>query len=296
MDAPAGPSSWSWLDDLGHDLRYAVRGLRRSPEFAATVALILALGIGANTAMFSIVYSVLLRPLPYPDAGAIVRIGDSFGPRSLSDMRLSNRSMLLLRGNTESLEQLAAYQEFSAEWDDSGGVSVRGARVSPSLFPLLRVTPHMGRLFMEEEARTGAERVVLLSHDSWTNRFASDPAIVGTTINFDSNPHVVVGVLAEGFYFPTPDGEFWMPYVIPPVGDILHGGLERTAVRVVQLHCYPTPGRDRYPHGTRCRARGDSHAGYWTGRGGCWHGRHHRDRHGGCVEPDTGEPSLRCRH
>ena len=81
---------------------------------------------------------------------------------------------------------------------------MRGARVSPSLFPLLRVTPHMGRLFMEEEARTGAERVVLLSHDSWTNRFASDPAIVGTTINFDSNPHVVVGVLAEGFYFPTP--------------------------------------------------------------------------------------------
>jgi len=204
---------WSWLDDLRRDLRHALRGLRRSPGFAATVALILALGIGANTAMFSIVYGVLLRPLPYPDPGAIVRIGESVGPASVSDMRLSNRSMPLLQEHAESFEQLAAYQEVSAEWN---GVTLRGARVSPSLFPLFRVPPHMGRLFLEEEARTGAERVVLLSHGAWTNRFASNPAIVGTTIDFGGNPHLVVGVLAEGVDFPTPDGEFWMPYVITP--------------------------------------------------------------------------------
>ena len=115
--------------------------------------------------MFSIVYGVLLRPLPYPDAGAIVRIGDSVGPGSVSDMRLSNRSMLLLQENAESFEQLAAYQEVSAEWN---GVTLRGASVSPSLFPLFRAPPHLGRLFLEEEARTGAERVVLLSHGAWT--------------------------------------------------------------------------------------------------------------------------------
>ena len=126
------------LDDLGRDLRHALRGLRRSPGFAATVALVLALGIGANTAMFSIVYGVLLRPLPYPDAGAIVRIGDSFGPRSLSAMLLSNRSLPLLQELSESFEQLAAYEEISAEWDGAAGVTLRGARVSPSLFPLLR--------------------------------------------------------------------------------------------------------------------------------------------------------------
>ena len=131
-----------WLDDLGRDLRHAARGLRRSPGFAATVSLILALGIGANTAMFSIVYGVLLRPLPYPDAGAIVRIGDSVGPGSVSDMRLSNRSMPLLQENAESFEQLAAYQEVSAEWN---GVTLRGASVSPSLFPLFRAPPHLGR-------------------------------------------------------------------------------------------------------------------------------------------------------
>ena len=167
-------------------------------------------------ALFSIVYGVLLRPLPYPDAGAIVRIGDSFGPRSLSAMLLSNRSMPLLQEISESFEQLAAYEEISAEWDASAGVALRGARVSPSLFPLLRAVPHLGRLFLEQEARMGAERVVLLSHGAWTRRFASDPAIVGTTIDFDGDPHLVVGVLAEGFHFPTPDSEFWTPYVIPP--------------------------------------------------------------------------------
>ena len=204
---------WRWLDDLGRDLRHVVRGLRRSPGFAATVALILALGIGTNTAMFSIVYGVLLRPLPYPDAQAIVRIGESAGPTGVSDMRLSNRSMPLLQEHAESFEQLAAYQEVSAEWN---GITLRGARVSPSLFPLFRAQPHLGRLFLEEEARTGAERVVLLGHGAWTNRFASDPAVVGTTIDVGGDPHLVVGVLAAGFHFPNPDSEFWMPYVIAP--------------------------------------------------------------------------------
>ena len=208
--------SWRWLDDLGRDVRHAAGGLRRSPGFSAAVAFILALGIGANTAMFSIVYGVLVRPLPYPDAGAIVRVGDSFGTRTLSAMLLSNRSMPLLQELSESFEQLAAYEEVSAEWDGAAGVVLPGARVSPSLFPLLRAAPLLGRLFLDEEARTGAERVALLSHGAWTRRFASDPAIVGATIGLDGDPHLVVGVLAEGFHFPTPDSEFWTPYVIPP--------------------------------------------------------------------------------
>ncbi|MYK87424.1 MAG: ABC transporter permease [Acidobacteria bacterium] len=208
--------SWSWLDDLGRDLRHVLRGVQRSPGFSATVALILALGIGATTAMFSIVHGVLLRPLPYPDAGAIMRVGDSFGPRSLSAMLLSNRSMPLLQELSQSFEQLAAFEEISAEWDSSAGVSLHGARVSPSLFPLLRAAPQLGRLFLEEEARTGAERVVLLSHGAWTRRFASDSAVVGTTIDLDGDPHLIVGVLAEGFAFPGPDSEFWTPFVIPP--------------------------------------------------------------------------------
>ena len=205
---------WLELDDLGRDLRHTLRGLRRSPGFAATVTLILALGIGANTAMFSIVNGILLRPLPYPDAGEIVTIGESSSLMgSVSGMFLSRSSMLLLQENAESFEQLAAYRGLRRERD---GVTLRGARVSPSMFPLFRVSPHLGRLFLEEEARTGAPRVVLLSHRAWTNHFASDPDIVGTFVDLGPNVHLVVGVLAEGFHFPTPDSEFWLPYVIEP--------------------------------------------------------------------------------
>ena len=223
------PWSWRWFDDPGRDLRHAVRGLRRSPGFTATVVLILALGIGANTAMFSIVNGILLRPLPYPDAGVIVRIGESSSLMgSVSDMLLSNRSMPLLQENAESFEQLAAYQELRGERD---GVTLRGARVSPSLLSLFRVSPHLGRLFLEEEARTGAPRVALLSHRAWTNHFSSDPDIVGTSVDLGSNLHLVVGVLAEGFHFPTPDSEFWLPYVIAPsAAEQSSGGVGTTSL------------------------------------------------------------------
>ena len=208
--------SWHWLDDLGRDIRRAIRGLRRNPGFTTTVTLILALGIGANTAMFSIVYGILLRPLPYPDPGTIVSVGEIMTRGGVPNLRLTNRSMPLLQEHAESFEQLAAYQGASADWDELGGVELRGARVSPSLFTLLRARPHLGRLFLEEEARVGAAGVVLLSHRVWTNRFASDPDIVGTAVSFDNGSHLVVGVLAEGFHFPDPDTEFWTPYVIPP--------------------------------------------------------------------------------
>ena len=223
----------SWLDDLWRDLHHAARGLVRNAGFTVTVTLILALGIGANTAMFSIVYGILLRPLPYPDAGAIVRVGESSSLMSaVGGMRLSNRSLPLLQENAESFEQLAAFQEVRGERD---GVSLRGARVSPSLFPLLRASPHLGRLFLEDEARLGAPRVALLSHRVWTNRFAADPEIVGTFVDLGTDTHLVVGVLAEGFHFPTPDSEFWLPYVIEqPVasGSGESGALPRTTLMV----------------------------------------------------------------
>ena len=224
-----------WLDDLGRDLRHAVRGLRRSPGFAASVALMLALGLGANTAMFSIVYGVLLRPLPYPDAAAIVRIGEPLGSSSGSDMWLSNVSMPLLEESAESFEQLAGYQEISARSASLDGATLSGARVSPSLFPLLGSGPLLGRLFMEEEARDGADRVALLSHGVWTRRFGSDAGIVGTLVDLDGEPHTVVGILPEGFDFPNPDNAFWTPLVIPPFAPPGTGDSAelRTVVRLV---------------------------------------------------------------
>ena len=205
------------MDTLLRDLRYAVRQLARQRAFTLTAVATLALGIGANTAMFSIVYGILLRPLPYPEPEAIVRIGESFGGQRRPGAVLSNRSMPLLQDGAESFEQLAGYRASAVEWaGPDGAVTLRGARVSPSLFPLLRAVPHLGRLFTEGEAQAGADRVVLLSHGAWTSRFGADPDIVGTAVDFDGDPCTVVGVLAEGFYFPNPDGEFWTPLVIPP--------------------------------------------------------------------------------
>ena len=205
---------WRWLDDLGRDLRHAVRGLRRSPGFTAIVVWVLALGMGANTAMFSIVYGVVLRPLPYPDSEEIVHIGESFGTFRGG---LSRPAMPLIQEEAESFEELAAYGTRDVEWGrPDGAVTLRGATVSPSLFPLLRATPHLGRLFSEEDGGAGAEGVVLLSHRAWAARFASDPDIVGTVLALDGAPHTVIGVLADGFHFPSLDGEVWTPDAIAP--------------------------------------------------------------------------------
>ena len=223
---------WRWLDDLVRDVRQAVRSLGRSPGFTGTVMLVLALGIGANTAMFSIVYGMLIRPLPYPDPETIVRVGESMAPAQGPDMRLSNRSMPRLQESAESFEQLAAYQELSLDWaGPDGAVSLSGALVSPSLFALLRATPSLGRLFTEGEARIGADRVALLSHGAWTRRFGADPDIVGTPIVLEGNAHTVVGVLSEGFYFPNADVEIWTPYAIPPfVPPVVGPGEQRMVV------------------------------------------------------------------
>ena len=146
------------MDTLLRDLRYAVRALARQRGFTLTAVATLALGIGANTAMFSIVNGLLLRPLPYPDAGAIVRIGEALAGQARSNVFLTNRSILLLQDEAESFEQLAAYRPRSFNWSSPDGVvSLSGAAVSPSLFPLLRAVPQFGRLFVEEEARGGRQ-------------------------------------------------------------------------------------------------------------------------------------------
>ena len=223
---------WRWLDDLGRDVRHAARGLRREPGFTATVVCVLALGIGANTAMFSIVYGMLLRPLPYPDSEAIVHIGESFGD---SRTILSPYAMPVLQEAAESFEQLAAYGSRSVDWArPDGAVTLRGAAVTPSIFPLLRATPHLGRLFTDEEGRDGAAGVVLLSHRAWSVRFASDPDIVGTVLTLDDAPHTVIGVLAEGFSFPSPDEEIWTPSAFGNALGRLRAGVspERAATEV----------------------------------------------------------------
>ena len=207
---------WRWLDDLGRDLRHAARRLGRNPGFTATVVIVVALGTGANTAMFSVVYGMLIRPLPYPGGERIVRVGQE--PRQMpgAAVSLSAPALAQVQEAAESFEQLAAYGGFTFWWTGPDGRMLWGAPVSPALLRLLGARPQLGRLFTDDEARVGADDVVLLSHRAWTRRFGSNPDIVGTVIDVYNESRTVVGVLAEGFYFPSPVEEVWTPYVLRP--------------------------------------------------------------------------------
>ena len=131
---------WGWLDDLVRDVRQAVRGLLRSPGFAATVVLVLALGIGANTAMFSTVYGMLIRTLPYPDGERIVRVGRETLPMPRAPVYLSARMLAEVQEAAESFEQLAAYGAYTFPWTSPDGARPWGAPVSPALLRLLGAT------------------------------------------------------------------------------------------------------------------------------------------------------------
>ena len=204
------------MDTLLRDIRYALRALARQRAFTLTAVATLALGIGANTAMFSIVYGVLLRPLPYPQPEAIVQVGVLRAGQTGTGF-LSNTSLPSLQEQARSFEYLAAIAPRSLAWrGPEGPIVLRGAMVSPALFPLLRATPHLGRLFAEGESLYGAHRVALLSFRTWQNRFASDPDVVGAPLELGGEPYTVAGVLSEGFSFPSPEEEIWTPMVIPP--------------------------------------------------------------------------------
>ena len=184
----------------------------------------LALGIGANTALFSVVYDLLLRPLPYPDSDAIVLVGkvwpDSTGPPTLTNPELRG-----LWADAESFEQLGASSRFAVTWSRPDG-NLSGAAVTPSYFSVLGAVPHLGRLFTSADAEEGAPPVVLLSHDVWTSRFGSDPHVVGATVDMDRGSHSVVGVLPEGFEPARSSARFWTPLVVAPYEPSPDGALE----------------------------------------------------------------------
>ena len=227
------------MDTLLRDIRYAVRALARQRGFTLTAVATLALGIGANTAMFSIVYGVLLRPLPYPQPEAIVQVG-VLNAGQTGTGYLSNTSLPRLQEQARSFEYLAAYAGRSLAWrGPEGPIVLRGAMVSPALFPLLRAAPHLGRLFAEGEALYGAHRVALLSFRTWEDRFASDPDVVGAPLMLGGEPYTVAGVLAEGFSFPSPEEEIWTPMVVPPFE-----GPDRTGGIAVSF-AFPAIGRLR---------------------------------------------------
>ena len=188
---------------LTGDIRLAIRRLRRSPGFTAAAVLTLALGIGANSAFFSLADAALLRPLPYPTADRLVMLWESQAAAGKERERASAANFLDWRRETPAFDEMAAWTVWGLGLTGDGYpeelTSVRG---SANLFPMLGVSPALGRGFLAEEETPGRDRVVVLSHGFWTGRLGGDPKAVGRTLVLDGEPHEIVGVMPAGFRFP----------------------------------------------------------------------------------------------
>jgi putative ABC transport system permease protein len=207
-----------WVAAFGQDVRYAVRSMRKSPEFAAAAILSLALGIGATTAIFSVADSVLLRSLPYAQADRLATVS--------SDGAVTAPLCELFRREARSIEQAALFTNWSFNLAGQGEPErIPAARVSAGIFRLLGVTPELGRTFTAGEDQTGRENVVLIGDGLWKRRFGGDPNILGRTLLLNGAPHTVIGVMPPGFRFPEgpehhatvgpfPPAEMWRPMAL----------------------------------------------------------------------------------
>ncbi len=189
------------MTSMLQDLRYAARGLRKSPGFTSVAVLTLALGVGASTAIFSVVNTVMLQPLPFADAGRLVRVWESNVERGWPTFATSHPNFLDWRSQARTFESLAALTSAGFTWSARGEAEiVLGLRVTATFLPTLKVAPVLGRNFLEEEDRPGGNtRVVLISDGFWRRAFGADPAAVGRTITLNAQPHTIIGVLPASF-------------------------------------------------------------------------------------------------
>jgi predicted permease len=217
------------VDSIGQDIRFGLRQLRRNPAYSVTAILTLALGIGATTAIFSAVYALLLRPLPYPGPERLMFLyqNTKYGETDA----LLQQDFFAAQSTLRSYESMAGYLSSEDENLTGAGAPVRvsAMRVTANFFPTLRVTPGLGRNFLATEDRKDGPAVVILSHRLWQSRFNSDPAIVGRTIALAGKAQTVVGVLPAHFSFPDPSTE---PDLYLPIAIDTATGLETTDVSV----------------------------------------------------------------
>jgi len=206
---------WTWLEQLGQDVRYGVRVLLRDRGFTIVTILILALGIGASTALFSAINGILLRPLPYRQPDRLVAAWES-SPNKLSARAGTSASAFTVWAErSRTFDGFAAYRSWG--FDLTGAADperIRGARVSGNLFSLLGAPPLLGRTLVPEDGLPGRQQVVLLSEELWQRRFGTDARILGTSLVLDGDSYTVVGVLPAGFTLP--EAELWVPLTFAP--------------------------------------------------------------------------------
>ena len=206
------------MDGFARDVRPALRSLLRTPRFTALVVAILGLGIGAATAVFSVVNAALLRPLPYPAVNELGLVEGNFLRLGMRDMGATVPEYLEYRERPGLFAGVAAFRNVSL--DLTGGAEperIVGARISATLFPMLGATPRLGRALREDDERPGHDDVVVIGYGLWRRRFGGDGSILGQTVVLDSRPYTVVGVMPAGFAFPHPgfrhsqSAELWLP-------------------------------------------------------------------------------------
>jgi putative ABC transport system permease protein len=209
--------TYRWEDAMIQDLRFGVRMLLKQPGFTLVALLTLALGIGANTAVFSVANTVLLRPLPYQKPDELVMVWETAPKLGFPHNDVAPANFLDWRAQNNVFAQIAAFGGTSVSLTGLGEPErIEGVRVSASLFPLLGVAPALGRVFTDEEDRTEAQSVIVLSHGLWQRRFGGADSIVGQILTLNSRPYTVIGVMPASFRFPGREQEFWCPMAFEP--------------------------------------------------------------------------------
>jgi len=203
------------MDSLFRHVRAALRKLRRSPTFTAITIVTLAIGIGANSAIFSVVHAVLIQPLPYSEPGRLVGVWHTAPGISDDPFVLALNTFVFYRQQNRVFEDMGVYASSAASLTGSEmPEEVAATEVTASIFPILRVAPQLGRGFSAEQERPGAEPAVVLSHGLWTRRFGADPQILGQPIQVDGVARTVVGVMPPDFHFPAAATQLWLPIEI----------------------------------------------------------------------------------
>ena len=224
---------WPWLEQLGRDVRYGVRVLRRNPGFTCIALMALALGIGANTALFSVVYSVLLRPLPYRDSKDLVVLQQKANKANVSDMAFSVKEINDFRAQSHTLEQIEEYHGMYFVLLGKQPDRVQTGVVSAGFFPMLGVRPLLGRVFQPSDDELGAPPVLVLSYEYWQRAFGGDPNIVGKTFRMNDKVHTVVGVLPAIPQYPR-ENDVYMPVSACPFrSNKMH--IEERGMRMMRL-------------------------------------------------------------
>ena len=201
------------MDSFIQDLRYALRALSAKPGFTFAALLTLALGIGANTAIFSVINGFYLRPLPYADGDRLVFVYNTYPKSGLEEAGTSIPDYLDRRSRAPALEDLAMYTFDSFNLSSDGRPErLVGLIGTPSLFTVLKTQPALGRAFTDDDAVAGRDKVLVLSHKTWQAQFNGDPKIIGREIRMNGEPWTIIGVMPEGFLFQTDRINIWVPF------------------------------------------------------------------------------------